>query len=122
MQIAIVLYPGMTALDAVGPYEVLRLLPDAEVRFVGAEPGPVVTDSGVLFLGATHSYAETPDPDVVLVPGSGPRTATTMADRQLTDWLRRVHETTRWTTSVCTGSMILAAPASSTGCPRPRTG
>jgi transcriptional regulator GlxA family with amidase domain len=117
MQIAIVLYPGMTALDAVGPYEVLRLLPDAEVRLVGAEPGPVVTDSGVLFLGATHSYTETPSPDVVLVPGSGPRTATTMADRQLTDWLRRVHETTRWTTSVCTGSMILAAAGLLDGLP-----
>jgi transcriptional regulator GlxA family with amidase domain len=109
MQIAIVLYPGLTALDAVGPYEVLRLLPEAEVRFVGAAPGPVVTDSGVLVLGVTHSYAETPEPDIVLVPGSGPRTATTMADRQLTGWLRRVHETTRWTTSVCTGAMILAA-------------
>lgn len=109
MQIAIVLYPGLTALDAIGPYEVLRLLPDAEVRFVSAEPGPVVADSGVLFLGATHSYAETPTPDVVLVPGSGPRTATTMTDTELTGWLRRVHETTQWTTSVCTGSMILAA-------------
>ena len=109
MQIAIVLYPGLTALDAVGPYEVLRLLPGAEVRFVGAEPGPVVTDSGVLFLGVTHTYAETPSPDVVLVPGSGPRTATTMTDRRLTEWLLQVHRTTRWTTSVCTGSMILAA-------------
>jgi transcriptional regulator GlxA family with amidase domain len=109
VQFAIVLYPGMTALDAVGPYEILRLLPDTEVRFVSTAPGPVLNDSGVLFLGATHSYAETPSPDVVLVPSSGPRTATTMADKQLTDWLRRVHETTRWTTSVCTGSMILAA-------------
>jgi transcriptional regulator GlxA family with amidase domain len=117
MQIAIVLYPGLTALDAVGPYEVLRLLPDAEVRFVGAAPGPVVTDSGVLFLGATHSYAETPEPDIVLVPGSGPRTATMMADKQLTDWLRRVHETTQWTTSVCTGAMILAAAGILDGLP-----
>jgi transcriptional regulator GlxA family with amidase domain len=117
MQIAIVLYPGLTALDAIGPYEVLRLLPDAEVRFVGAEPGPVVADSGVLFLGVTHSYAETPNPDVVLVPGSGPRTATTMADTELTDWLRKVHQTTRWTTSVCTGSMILAAAGILDGLP-----
>jgi transcriptional regulator GlxA family with amidase domain len=109
VQIAIVLYPGLTALDAIGPYEVLRLLPDAEVRFVGAEPGPVVADSGVLFLGVTHTYDETPSPDIVLVPGSGPRTATAMADKQLTDWLRRVHETTQWTTSVCTGAMVLAA-------------
>jgi transcriptional regulator GlxA family with amidase domain len=117
MQIAIVLYPGMTALDAIGPYEILRLLPDAEVRFVGAAPGPVVTDSGVLYLGVTHSYAETPEPDIVLVPGSGPRTATTMADQQLTDWLRRVHPTTRWTTSVCTGAMILAAAGILDGLP-----
>jgi transcriptional regulator GlxA family with amidase domain len=117
MQIAIVLYPGLTALDAIGPYEVLRFLPDAEVRFVGAEPGPVVTDSGVLFLGATHSFEETPSPDVVLVPGSGPRTATAMADKRLTDWLRRVHETTRWTTSVCTGAMILAAAGILEGLP-----
>jgi transcriptional regulator GlxA family with amidase domain len=109
MQIAIVLYPGLTALDAIGPYEILRLLPGAEVRFVGATPEPVVADSGVLFLGVTHTYAETPNPDVVLVPGSGPRTATTMADQRLTGWLRRVHETTLWTTSVCTGAMILAA-------------
>ena len=117
MQIAIVLYPGMTALDAVGPYEILRLLPDAEVRFVGAAPGPVVTDSGVLFLGVTHGYAETPEPDIVLVPGSGARTATAMADQELTDWLRRVHATTRWTTSVCTGSMILAAAGILDGLP-----
>jgi putative intracellular protease/amidase len=88
MQIAIVLYPGRTALDAVGPYETLRLLPDAEVRFIGAAPGPVVADSEVLFLGITHSYDETPSPDVVLVPGSGPRTATAMTDWQLLDWLR----------------------------------
>lgn len=117
MQIAIVLYPGLTALDAVGPYETLRLLPDAEVRFIGAAPGPVVADSGVLFLGITHSYDETPSPDVVLVPGSGPRTATAMADWQLLDWLRRVHETTQWTTSVCTGAMILAAAGILDGMP-----
>ena len=61
LQIAIVLYPGVTALDAVGPYEVLRFLPDAEVRFVGAEAGPVAADSGVLFLGVTHTYEETTD-------------------------------------------------------------
>jgi transcriptional regulator GlxA family with amidase domain len=117
MQIAIVLYPGLTALDAIGPYEVLRLLPGADVRFVGAEPGPVLADSAVLHLGVTHSYAETPRPDIVLVPGSGPRTATMMADQELTGWLRRVHETTHWTTSVCTGAMILAAAGILDGLP-----
>ena len=109
MQIAIVLYPGLTALDAVGPYEVLRLLPDADLRFVGTSSGPIVSDSGVLALGTTHTYDETPSPDIVLVPGSGPRTARAMADKHLTSWLRRVHETTTWTTSVCTGSLVLAA-------------
>jgi transcriptional regulator GlxA family with amidase domain len=117
MQIAIVLYPGLTALDAVGPYEVLRFLPDVEVRFVGATADPVVTDSGVLVIGATHSYAETPAPDVVLVPGSGPRTATAAADQQLIAWLRQVHETTTWTTSVCTGALILAAAGILDGLP-----
>ena len=69
MQIAIVLYPGFTALDFIGPYESLRWLPDAEVRFVWHEPGPITADSGVLVVGATHSFAETPSPDVILVPG-----------------------------------------------------
>lgn len=117
MQIAIVLYPGITALDALGPYEVFHLMPDAEVRFVGAEPGPVVADSGVLYLGVTHSYDETPAPDLVLVPGSSVATATAMADKELTGWLRRVHETTAWTTSVCSGALILAAAGILDGVP-----
>lgn len=108
MQIAIVVYPGMTALDAVGPYEVLRMLPGAEVRFVWHEPGPITTDSGVLVLGATHSLAETPAPDVVLIGGSSV-TATVANDDLLLAWLRRVHEASTWTTSVCTGSVVLGA-------------
>ncbi|EFV14114.2 hypothetical protein HMPREF9336_01031 [Segniliparus rugosus ATCC BAA-974] len=109
MQIVFVVYPGMTALDMIGPYEVLRALPDAEVRFVWHEPGPIVTDSGVLLFGATHSFAETSRPDIVLVPGSGTSTASTARDEALLAWLREVHETTRWTLSVCSGSVILAA-------------
>ncbi|WP_405136110.1 DJ-1/PfpI family protein [Nocardia sp. NBC_01388] len=108
-QIAIVLYPGMTVLDAIGPYEVLRSLPDSELRFVSNEVGPIVSDSGVLVLGATHTFAETPAPDLVLVGGSGTATTEAMANRELIDWLRSVHPKTQWTTSVCTGSMILAA-------------
>ncbi|WP_327140624.1 DJ-1/PfpI family protein [Nocardia sp. NBC_01327] len=108
-QIAIVLYPGMTVLDAIGPYEVLRSLPDSELRFVSNEVGPIVSDSGVLVLGATHTFAETPAPDLVLVGGSGTATTEAMANRELIDWLRGVHPKTQWTTSVCTGSLILAA-------------
>jgi putative intracellular protease/amidase len=108
MQIAIVLYPGFTALDFIGPYEVLRNLPHTEVRFVWHEPGPIAADSGVLLVGATHSFAETPSPDVVLVPG-GMSTFAHARDEKLLDWVRRAHETSTWTTSVCSGSAILAA-------------
>lgn len=109
MQIAIVLYPRLTALDAIGPYEVLRFIPGAEIRFVGAEVGPVAADGGVLFIGVTHTFEETPSPDIVLVPGSAGATATAMVTEELTAWLRKVHEATRWTTSVCSGALILAA-------------
>lgn len=109
MQIAIVLYPGVTALDAIGPYEVLRMIPDSEVRFVSAEPGPILTDSGVLVLGATHTYSATPSPDLVLVPGSAANTATAMADKALIGWLQQVHRASQWTVSVCSGALVLAA-------------
>ncbi|HEY3997203.1 MAG TPA: DJ-1/PfpI family protein [Mycobacterium sp.] len=107
-QIAIVTYPGFTALDMIGPYEVLRNLSDAEVRFVWHESGPITADSGVLIIGATHSLGQTPSPDVVLVPG-GPSTPVHARDDVLLDWLRRAHQTASWTTSVCSGSVILAA-------------
>jgi len=107
-QIAIVVYPGFTALDFIGPYEVLRNLPDAEVRFVWHEPGPIAADSGVLLIGATHSFDETPSPDILLVPG-GMTTMEHARDTKLLDWVRSAHETATWTASVCSGSVILAA-------------
>ena len=95
MQIAIVLYPGFTALDFIGPYEVLRWLPDAEVRFLWHEPGPITADSGVLVIGATHSFDETPSPDVILIPG-GMTTMEHARDEKLLDWVRRAHHTATW--------------------------
>ncbi len=109
MQIAIVLYPGLTALDALGPYEILRNIPDSEIRFVSHTPGPIVTDSGVLVLGATHSFDETPAPDIILVGGSSTDTLTAMADGRLIAWLQKVHPNTRLTLSVCSGALILGA-------------
>lgn len=109
MQIAIVLYPGFTALDALGPYDVLKMLPDVELRFVAQAPGPVTTDRGLLVVGATHSFAQTPAPDMVLVPGSEAHTAIAAADQTLGDWLRAVHKGTRYTTSVCSGAVVLGA-------------
>ncbi|CAJ1585517.1 DJ-1/PfpI family protein [[Mycobacterium] wendilense] len=107
-QIAIVLYPNFTALDFIGPYEVLHRLPAAEVRFLWHETGPLTADSGVLMVGATHTFAETPAPDVVLVPG-GPGCVEVARDQRVLDWLRRAHRTATWTTSVCSGSTVLAA-------------
>ncbi len=117
MQIAIMVYPGMTALDAIGPYEVLRMAPDCDLRFVWKEEGPIVTDSGVLVIAATHRFDETLEPDVVLVPGSGPSTTTMMADEEVLAWLRQVHPQTQFTTSVCSGSAILAAAGLLEGLP-----
>ncbi|HEY1969835.1 MAG TPA: DJ-1/PfpI family protein [Pseudonocardia sp.] len=108
MQIAILLYPGFTALDFVGPYEALRMLPDTEVRFVWHQPGPITADSGVLVVAATHALDETPSPDIVLVPG-GFTTLEHARDDRVLSWVRRAHETATWTASVCSGSIILAA-------------
>lgn len=107
-QIAIVVYPNCTALDFIGPYEILRMLPDADIRFLWHETGPVAADSGVLLIGATHTFDETPEPDVVLVPG-GPGTVAAARDEALLGWLRRTYEQTAWTVSVCSGSVVLAA-------------
>ena len=108
MQVAIMLYPGYTALDFIGPYESLRWLPDTEVRFVWHQPGPIAADSAVLLIGATHSFDETPSPDIVLIPG-GFATMEHARDEKVLDWVRRAHQTSTWTTSVCSGSVILAA-------------
>ena len=108
MNIAIPIFDRFTALDAVGPYEVLSRLPGATVHFVAAEPGPKRTETGMLGLVADLALDELTDPEVVVVPG-GYGTRELMADERLLAWLRRAHETSVWTTSVCTGSLLLAA-------------
>jgi putative intracellular protease/amidase len=108
VQIAIALFDRFTALDAVGPYEVLHNVPGAEITFVAAEAGPVTADSGVLTLLAPRSLAETTSADVLVVPG-GPGTRQMMHDEQLVDWVRAIDATSTWTTSVCTGSLVLGA-------------
>ena len=109
MQVAIVLYPGFTGLDVFGPYELLRSLPESKLRFVYHQKGLVTADSGVLRVQATHTFDETPKPDIILVPGSGTDTLNVIKDESLLQWLRQVHQTTEMTLSVCTGSIILAA-------------
>lgn len=107
MQIAIVLFDRFTALDAVGPYQVLSHLPGAEVVFVAERTGPVPDDGAALRLSAGAAFADVPRPDIVVVPG-GPGQADEMDDGPLRQWLLGADEHTRWTTSVCTGSLILA--------------
>jgi putative intracellular protease/amidase len=109
MQIAIPIYPAFTALDAIGPYEVLQRLPGAEVVFCAEEPGAVRTDQGMLGLVADRALADVDRPDVVMVPGGyGSRSMLDPA-HAFTSWLADAHDTTTWTTSVCTGSLLLAA-------------
>jgi transcriptional regulator GlxA family with amidase domain len=108
MQIAIVLFDRFTALDAVGPYETLGRLPDAETVFVAEQTGPLRTDTGFLAITADKTLAEVPSPDIVVVPG-GPGQFAQMENETLLDWLRATDTTSTWTTSVCTGSLLLAA-------------
>jgi transcriptional regulator GlxA family with amidase domain len=108
MKIAIPLYDRLTALDGIGPYEVLQRLPDATVTFVGTRTGEVRTENGFLGLTVDAHVRDLPDPDVIVVPGGiGSRTA--VEDEELLDWIRTAHEGTRFTTSVCTGSLVLGA-------------
>jgi putative intracellular protease/amidase len=108
MDIAIVLFNRFTALDAVGPYETLQRLPDTTVTFVGHRRGEVRTENGYLGLTADKTFDEVTAPEVVIVPG-GVGALDFLADEVLLDWLRSVHTTSRFTTSVCSGSLILAA-------------
>jgi transcriptional regulator GlxA family with amidase domain len=108
MQIAILVYDRFTALDVVGPYEILSRLPDAETVFVAKERGPVRTETGALAIVADKELAEVPRPDVVVVSG-GPGQSALMEDEVLLEWLRTADATSTWTTSVCSGSLLLAA-------------
>jgi transcriptional regulator GlxA family with amidase domain len=108
MEIALLLYDGMASLDAIGPYEVLRNVPGWEVRTVAPRAGEVRDERGTLGLIADHPLAEVTAPDVILVPG-GRGNRPLMKDEALLDWLRAVDRETKWTTSVCTGSLLLGA-------------
>ena len=108
MQVAIALYPRLTALDAIGPYEVLQRVPELDIVFVGEARGTVRTENGFLGLTVDAAFDEVPRPDIVLVPGGiGSRAFTDGGT--IVDWLQSVHPNTRFTTSVCTGALVLGA-------------
>ncbi len=108
MQIAIPLFDGLTVLDATGPNEILGRLPGADVRFVGARVGPVRSESAGLQLVVEHRYEDVPAPDVLLVPG-GYGTRALLRDERFVAWVRAAAGRATWVTSVCTGSLVLAA-------------
>jgi transcriptional regulator GlxA family with amidase domain len=108
MKIAMLLFDKLAPLDAVGPFEVMRNVPGWDVRLVGREKGEVRVEGVALGLVADYSLQEVTEPDIVLVPG-GIGTRALLADEPVLQWLRDVDRETRWTTSVCTGSLLLGA-------------
>jgi len=108
LDIAVYLYPGMTAFDAICPYDILSGIPNSTVRFVAKERGLVRMDSRMLSLHADYAIREINAADILLLPGGG-ATPTQIRDQEVLGWVRRIHEKSKWTTSVCTGSLILAA-------------
>jgi len=106
MQISFLLFDGITPLDAVGPFEVLGKLPGAEVKMVGKTAGEMRTKGQSLAMIADYALGDVSKTDILVVPG-GPGADPAAADVEITDWVARIHETTTWTTSVCTGALIL---------------
>jgi transcriptional regulator GlxA family with amidase domain len=116
MQVAYLLYDRFTALDVTGPHDVLNSVPGNECIFVAEEAGPVRNESDTLSLVADASLDEVTSPDIVVVPG-GFGNRILLEQEPLHEWIRGVHETSTWTTSVCTGSLLLAAAGLLDGAP-----
>jgi transcriptional regulator GlxA family with amidase domain len=108
MQVAIPLFPRFTALDGIGPYEVLQRIPDIDVTFIGHQRGEVRSENGILGITIDATFEEMPHPDVVVFPG-GVGTRPLERDERVLDWVRTAHASTTYTTSVCTGSLVLGA-------------
>jgi transcriptional regulator GlxA family with amidase domain len=106
--IAIPLFPRFTALDAIGPYEVLQRIPGFDITFIGHERGVVRSDNGMLGIELDATFEDLTAPDIVVFPG-GVGTRVLMTDERVLDWVRAAHATSTFTTSVCTGSLVLAA-------------
>ena len=106
MEIALFIFDKMTPLDAVGPLEVIGRVPGADVKIVGKTAGPV--RAGHLGLTADHAMADVTSPDILLIPGAADMSHIT-SDEEILDWVRAVDGATTWTTSVCTGALVLGA-------------
>ena len=109
MQIAIPIYNGFTALDAIGPYDVLSRLPGAEVIFCADRTGQIRTESGMVAVTADRALDEITEPDIIVVPGGVGNRLLLDPDSAYPRWIAAVDAHTQWTTSVCTGSLMLAS-------------
>ena len=109
MDVVIYIYNGLTALDAIGPYEILSRLPNANVKFVALEKGIIVTDTHFLKLVAEYDISEIESADILLIPGSTVGFLREIKNKKLLNWIIKIDKTTQWTTTVCSGSIILAA-------------
>jgi len=109
MQIAFLIYEGLTSLDIIGPYEALCRIVNTDVRFVAKQPGEYRVDTGAFGFQVDHGLADVPAPDVFVIPGGLRGTIAAAQDEQILGWVRSAHEHTRFSTSVCTGSLILGA-------------
>ncbi len=114
MQVVFLLYEGMTALDLIGPHEILCRLPGAKTMRAAVRPGLVATDSAGLKMEAETALSDVSRADILIVPGAGSATSL-RHDPKTLDWIRSIHKTTQWTASVCTGSLILGAAGLLTG-------
>jgi transcriptional regulator GlxA family with amidase domain len=117
MQIAIGLYPGFTALDAIGPYAVFTNVPGADVVVCADRKGPLADESDLLHFDLAHTFDEVPEPDILLVPGGLITRRIAAEGGPIVDWIRAAHETTTYTTSVCTGALLLGAAGVLDGLP-----
>jgi transcriptional regulator GlxA family with amidase domain len=108
MQVVIPLFPRFTALDAIGPYEVLQRIPDIDITFIGHERGEVRSENGLLGITRDGTFEDFPHPDIIVFPG-GVGTRPLEHDQRVLDWVCTAHETTTFTTSVCTGALVLGA-------------
>ncbi|QGG53814.1 DJ-1/PfpI family protein [Lysinibacillus pakistanensis] len=110
MEVTIMLYDGITALDAIGPYEVFAATQQCNVKFVAKKKGIIKLDSKMGYLHADYSFSEITSADILVVPGcSPPNYKDPMNDEGTLNWIRKMHNTSKWTTSVCNGSLILGA-------------
>ena len=117
MQIAIGLYPGFTALDAIGPYAVFTNVPGVDVVVCADRKGPLADESDLLHFDLVHTFDEVPEPDILLVPGGLITRRIAAEGGPIVDWIRAAHETTTYTTSVCTGALLLGAAGVLDGLP-----